>query len=81
MHIYANGLGPTSWGKWCLLLPFRERFQIPAEKHDLSYCLGTTEIDKEEADEAFLYGCAEASGNNPFAMVMAITYYLMVFYF
>lgn len=74
-------LGPSKWGRVNYLLPYRKRFQESAEAHDLYYSLWGTEKDRQEADEVFLYWCAEASGNNIIALFFACFYYLSVAFF
>lgn len=71
-------LWPSRWGNINILFPFHERFQIPAEKHDLAYCLWTTEQDKQEADLLFFEWCLDASWKNPIAIWFSVIYYIMV---
>lgn len=63
MNKYANGLWPTSWGIFCILLPFRTLFQEAAIAHDIAYCLGGSQYDKDVADYAFYIGCLDKSTN------------------
>lgn len=74
-------LWPSSWGEINRFFPFHERFQESSSLHDLAYSIGGSEEDREEADEDFLIWCAEVSGKNPFALIMAIIYFIMVYKF
>ena len=78
---WSNWIWPNSWWWYRVIIPFQNRFYNPWLEHDLYYSLWGTEKDRQEADESFLYWCAEASGNNIIAILFACFYYLSVAFF
>ena len=74
---WMSGLGPNNWWKIRVILPYSERFYIPACYHDIGYDEWISEEDKSKVDQKFYFDML-CECENKIQNKIAYFYYYMV---
>ena len=72
-------LAPNNWNNNVKkLIPFSKRFNFASYIHDNCYYIPSTKEQRKIYDELFFILCVKNSGNNLFAYIFALIYFLLV---